>query len=125
MKTNPKADGSPSRVPMMMNAFVWPGVGQVIQRRWIAASIYLAGFLISTVFFCVHAVRIMTAYYNLWLRFDSNQPVDPPSYRGLLAWLLMGILIYVAALVDSYIAYVHARTQWKLRGAGTLSPPAS
>ena len=122
MKTNATDVGAPSRLPLMMNAFGLPGIGQCLQRRWIAAAVFLLGSLLSAVFFFVHAYRILASFYNLWLRFDSNEPIELPSCRGLVIWLAIGIAVYVAALADAYQAYVRARTQWNLRRSGRANP---
>ena len=116
-----KSSQPPGRLPMLMNAFVWPGSGQFIHRRWLAGSACAAGFLVAAAFFFIAFFRLLAAYYGLWLHFDSNTPPEHPSFRGILVWFAVGIVLYVVALVDSYVTYIRVRSDWNARQRGAVN----
>ena len=114
-----KGEG-PGRLPVLITAFVWPGLGQFMQRRWFSAAVFSLGFLACTVVFFVLAFRILSAYYGLWLHFDNYVKPDLPL-RGVLVSFVAGLLLYIAAIFDAYIGYVRQRSQWN--AARHLEPP--
>ena len=105
-----REDG-PTRLPVLMTAFVWPGIGQFMQQRRLPAVVFTLGFLASATFFFVYAFRIMKAYYSLWLDFNTYQ-APPMPWRSLLVSFLIGMLLYVGSVLDAYLGYIRQRSQW-------------
>jgi hypothetical protein len=114
MVTNPKSatteKARSSRLPILLSAFVMPGAGQFMQRRWAAAWLCALGFLFSFIMFACYAVRVLTAYYALWLKFDNYQAAPMP-FKALGAWFLISMAIYVAGLVDTFAAQIRAHSR--------------
>ena len=87
-------------LPMLLSAFVYPGVGQCVQRRWTAGIAYGVLFTLACGWFCVGAFPILAVYYSL-LRDDATVGVPESGAvpRLLVAFALM-LIIYVINLVD-------------------------
>jgi hypothetical protein len=87
---------------MMMSAFVAPGVGQLLQRRWFAAAFFGLGFLAVFVAFGVCAARILVTFYRVGLSPESME--DPRlSVVPLLVTLGLGLVVWGWGLVDTYL----------------------
>lgn len=111
---------------MILSAIVCPGIGQLLQRRWIAAFTYCGLFVTAFVIVLTVMMRILLTYYSLGL--DPDAVGDAPDMLGPLAkaflWLLIAILVYIANLFDAYHGYCAACTRWAAKKAG-VSPPSS
>jgi 4-amino-4-deoxy-L-arabinose transferase-like glycosyltransferase len=117
----PRRSVATGRLPLLMTAFVWPGVGQFVQRRWLAGTVFALAFLICSAVFFVQLFRILIAYYGLWLNFDSQKAPQMPSLVGLAVSLGIALALYVAAIVDVQLAQVRLRMRENLRRAA--APP--
>jgi hypothetical protein len=109
------ARSGPSRLSIVLTALVWPGFGQLLQKRWAAGLLYAFGFLGCAAWFFVEAFLILRVYYGLWFDFDANQAPPPLPLRGLLLSFALGLLVYFVALLDSYLGYVRQRSAWNAR----------
>lgn len=92
-----------SRIPMLLSAFVCPGAGQLMQRRGFAGSAYLLLFLSAFVYVMVAAGQIIASYYRLGFEFDTYEP-EPVSMLNILPAFGIALLIYVANLIDVFVA---------------------
>lgn len=89
-----------------MSALVYPGVGQFIQKRWVAGAIYTFAFTATGGYFVFEFARIMIVYLSQ-MTFDA--PAQPaPGFRGLLVGFLLALLAYAASLIDTYAAHTRA-----------------
>jgi hypothetical protein len=90
----------------MLSALVMPGLGQFAQKRWIASLLYGCGFFVAFVAALAFGVRILTAYYAFGLSLESK--AEPPNLKpdviGLMASFTIAIVIYVAGVLDAYLA---------------------
>jgi hypothetical protein len=122
--TAPKA--KPTRLPILLSAFVMPGAGQFMQRRWLAAWFYCLGFLFTFVMFALYLVKILTAYYSMWLRFETYQ-AGPVPFKAVIGWFLLAMAIYAAGVIDTYVAHMRANSRAAadnaLSAAGASAPP--
>jgi hypothetical protein len=110
-------DPEPTRLPILLTAFVWPGVGQFVQRRWIPAVFFTVGFLICAVCFFSYAVRLIVAYYGTGLHFDTFKKPELPI-RPMVVWFVVAVVLSVAAIVDAFVGYVGQRSKWNRRRHG-------
>lgn len=122
------AAGKPSRLPVFLS-FAFPGLGQMVQKRWVSGIIMFIGTLIGLVFFIFESCRLLFAYYSLMYRTVG----DAPSPRPMLAWLGFTLVVYILAVWDANESYkrlarkqnrerLAARLQDALRSA-TAPPP--
>lgn len=91
-----------SRIPMLLSAFVCPGAGQFMQKRWMAGVIYAVGFIIGFCWFMVLAVKIIIDYYRI--AFDANFQPENPDIMAMLPPFLIAMAFYVLNLIDVFLA---------------------
>jgi hypothetical protein len=105
--------GPSTRMFLLLSAMM-PGLGQLIQKRWLAALVYAAGFTYFCVVVLVRVIRSLIATINAAI---DNTPFVPLSPRAVLVPLVLSLLFYVAGLIDTY---------WACRRANKPSqPPAT
>lgn len=102
----PPPTGTPPRLAIAMSALVWPGVGQLMQRRWIAAALFLVAFTVATIWMIVEFVRILVTYYNLA---DFSQPAQAsPGWYRLVAAFAASMILWAVSLGDTCWAHQRA-----------------
>ncbi|MFH0909759.1 MAG: hypothetical protein V1929_13450 [bacterium] len=95
------------RAPMFLSAFVCPGAGQLMQRRWLAAALYGAAFLIPFCYLATYVLyRLFTNLKNVisWNMNEADKPIEPMSFVSIVAPFLIAMVVYVAGLFDTYFA---------------------
>jgi len=101
----------PSRVPMLVSAFVYPGAGQFVQKRRIAGTAYALLFTICIgfLFYDVFRPLVVNVIAALdWADAGTNRPFEELSVVGVLVPFLAGLLVYVMNLAD--VARANRRT---------------
>ena len=92
---------------MFLSAFVCPGAGQLMQRRWLAAALYGTAFLVPFFYLASYVLyRLLTNLKNVisW-NFDSaDKPVEPMSFANILIPFLVAMVVYIAGLFDTHFA---------------------
>jgi hypothetical protein len=92
-----------NRFPIFLSAVVYPGAGQIAQRRWAAGLIYLSSF---TVFFVIMFINVLGPLFKTLravLSFadgGANETMSGISPLGVLVPFGLSMLIYVANLLD-------------------------
>lgn len=105
--------------PVLLSAVVFPGVGQCVQRRWLAAGFHAIAFGVAFGWLLARVFAILKMYYSLAFDFQ-NAVVEPPSLKLMLVPLLASLVLYVANLVDVAIAGRRCAVR---RGAAPFVPP--
>ena len=90
-------------MPVLMSAVVYPGVGQFMQRRRVAAWLFV---LIFSYFLgvCLIGLFVLGKVYLLNL-IDGHAP-EIPSFRTLSLPALCAAGIYLLNIADAYWAYL-------------------
>ena len=134
-KTDESEDKKPTRVPVAFSALVLPGVGQCMQRRWLAGVFYGIGFLVCLGLLLLYAGKILYLYYSAWEMEDSALGAGGSVLKILFVRLLYSfgasMVMYIANILDAHRAYTRAVAQWlgrqrikRLENAlGTTPPP--
>lgn len=87
-----------------MSAFVYPGVGQFMQRRYAAGVIVGLSFTAAFVYFMGIAFGIMKTYWSLaWENPTETYEAGHALGQILFAFVLC-LLIYFAGIVDAHRA---------------------
>ena len=86
----------PSRLPILLSA-VFPGLGQCMQKRWVAGCFYGLTTLAALVMFVVEVVRLMVSYYRLM--FESLP--EAPSAGPFLIWFGVTLTLFLISLWDT------------------------
>jgi hypothetical protein len=88
--------------PVFLSAFVYPGIGQLAQRRrWVGALFALA-FTVPFVWLAVQTFKIVVIYFNL--AFNWRTAAEAPEDSGLLRPFLLTVVLYAANVVDTALA---------------------
>ncbi len=90
---------------MLLSAFVCPGIGQFVQRRWLAGALFILTFAAAFVVFMGVAGSLITSYYRMGFEFETYEPDIHPG--RLLPAFIVALAIYVINLVD--VASAHFR----------------
>lgn len=100
----PPPPGKPSRTPIFLSAFVYPGVGQLVQKRWLAAAVFGFSFSVMLVVFAISAFHIIAAFYRLAFDPDSVDPARLPKIEMLVSGLI-SLTLYVLNVFDTFLAH--------------------
>ena len=96
----------PAHSAVLLSALVCPGMGQLLQKRWLAGIAFGTSFIACLAVFMVYALKIIFAFYSLAFQFQEYEEKPIPLLRCLIA-LAAALLVYVAGVIDTYRA--HAR----------------
>ncbi len=92
------------RTPTMLSAFVYPGAGQFLQKRWIAGTIYSLLFTLFSVVLIFHVFKPMFHNLNAALNWaaaqDSSQSFEAISIPDVLLSFLAMLIVYVLNVMD-------------------------
>lgn len=111
---------TPARLPILMSAVVYPGVGQYMQRRWMAALVYAVSF---TVFIALSLWLAFREFLVLLRSFEhaietgAAYKMHAPVMKPILKSGGLAVLIYLANVYDTWLAY--HRQAIARRNAGT------
>lgn len=103
-----------SRIPIAAAAFICPGAGQLLQRRWWAGAILGLSFLGLFVWTLSLALRVIIDYYRL--AFDDNLTPKAPDITAFMLPFILALCIYLISLIDVFLAYQRITTQKRLEG---------
>ena len=109
-------------------AFVCPGAGQFMQRRWIVGAFFSITFLTFLFLLVIEIFRPMFA--NLRIAIDmaatgSNEEFQMISLANILTYFGIALLTYFLNLADVMLAHKRALMAWrrKERGPAPGEPP--
>jgi hypothetical protein len=100
--------------PMLLSALVYPGSGQLFQRRWLAGAGYAIAFTGPMLWFLTENARILKAYYTFMLDFKGATGEVPPIGAIIIPFVL-SMVIYVANLVDMAVGTYRLRMKARTR----------
>ena len=92
------------RTPMMLSAFIYPGAGQFLQKRWIAGTLYSILFTIFSVILIFEVFKPMFNNVNVALNWASSQSTNQAFegislYKVAVSFVAM-IVIFVVNIID-------------------------
>lgn len=88
----------------MLSAFVYPGAGQFLQKRWIAGTLYSVLFTIFSLILIFEVFKPMFNNVNVALNWASSQTADQ-AFEGIslsrvaVSFIAM-IVIFVVNILD-------------------------
>ncbi|MBN2301339.1 MAG: SUMF1/EgtB/PvdO family nonheme iron enzyme [Lentisphaerae bacterium] len=108
-------DDRPSKLPIYFSAFLFPGAGQLLQRRWIPAVLFASVFLTFFVIVIIKAIGRLISAMAFATAFANNQANINPEEMSLLEVLLpflAALITYITGLIDTLIAHKQALHKW-------------
>jgi hypothetical protein len=94
---------------LLLTALVYPGIGELAQRRWVAGTAVIVAFTVSAGWFLVQAGRATAAYYQMAFDFNAAPECVAVRPRDIVMPFVVALGVYVAAVVDTAIADLRAR----------------
>jgi hypothetical protein len=88
---------------MLLSALVYPGAGQLMQKRWGVGVGFALVFTVPMVRFVVEVFRVLSAYYSFMVDFKGATGVAPGAAAIVMPFFL-SLVIYIAGLVDTAVA---------------------
>jgi len=95
------------RLSLVLSAMCYPGLGQLVQKRWLHGLFYAASFSVASLVFLVAAGRIILNYYRL-LDFEAMVD-DHLPVASMLIGLALALGLWLANLADVALANARAR----------------
>jgi TM2 domain-containing membrane protein YozV len=95
----------PAKYPIFLSAAVYPGAGQLFQRRILAGIFFGIAFTIMFLTFVFIMGSIIIEFYSLGLNFDNANANDHPPLAPALWAFAATMLIYIVNILDTHIAF--------------------
>ncbi len=95
----------PAKYPIFLSAVVYPGAGQIFQKRWLAGIFFIATFTIMFIAFLFLMGSIIIDFYSLGLNFDNAQVNASPPIKPALFAFGTAMIIYIINIIDTHAAY--------------------
>jgi hypothetical protein len=114
------ADRWSRRAPMFLSAFVCPGAGQLMQKRWIAGAVFGILFLVPFCYLFAYILhRLFTNLQNVinWNFDAADKPIEPIGFANILMPFFFALLVWVAGLFDTHFAEKRKRVRNRDSGA--------
>lgn len=99
---------------MLLSALVYPGVGQMMQKRWGAGAGFALAFTVPLVWFVVEVFRVLSAYYAFMVDFKGATGVAPGA-AAIVMPLFLSLVIYIGGLVDTAVAAYRIRMKSRVQ----------
>lgn len=90
-------------VPILLSCLVCPGLGQMLQKRWLAGAFYGAGFLAALAMLLREVLGPMLRNLQLAIAAAANEsgaPFVEISVPRILAFLALALCVYGINVVD-------------------------
>lgn len=109
-----ESDKKPGRIPILLSAILFPGAGQAMQKRWIAAGIFAGAFIAALIVFLSFFAAVFKEMFGLISDANTYEPTELPRERLIIA-LVMGPFIYMVSVIDTILATMRLRSAWAIR----------
>jgi hypothetical protein len=93
---------------MVLSALVYPGAGQLMQRRWVAGIGFVVAFTVPLIWFVAKVCAVLKAYYEFAFNF-SGATGQAPCPSAIVLPFVFCLVIYVGCLLDIAMAAYRLR----------------
>lgn len=97
----------------------FPGLGQLMQKRWVAGLIFSLAFGMALTFFLLEVGGIIAAFYRFASDFENAAVPDIP-----LSHVFISFTAAMAVFVTSAVDVVRAQARIDRRGRVAPAPPS-
>lgn len=105
---DPDAKRRGSLSPVLMSALVYPGAGQLMQRRWWAAGALGLAFTGALGWFVARTLEVLRDYYDFAFHFETATTTAPDPWQVAVPFAV-SLALYVVTLVDAAVATSRGR----------------
>ena len=86
-----------------LSTLVFPGLGQLVQRRWLAGAVFGLLSIAFVVWFFAAILAVLIPYYQLAFDPDGAMPAQKDTIRWvvqMVAAFVLGGIVYIWNIVD-------------------------
>ena len=91
-------------MPVFLSAFVCPGAGQLMQKRWVAAGVYATGFMAPFLYLIAYVLYHVFDNLKNVISWNNEGGGKPLSFTKIGVSFLVAMVFYFAGLIDTYRA---------------------
>ena len=105
----------PTRVPVLMSAFVCPGSGQCMQGKWFLGVFYFVAFLAAIFMFFKTMCGPLIANLNASIDMANGQNcafVETPLLCGI-NYFVLALTIHFLNVLSAWRGYVKESSKWR------------
>ena len=106
----------PSRISIVISTAFFAGGGQLMQRRWLAGTVYGGLCMLCFTGVVAYSLVIIVSLYSFGLDPDSVESapdLGPAKWRMIVA-LLSSLLVYAINVIDVFRGHRRLCTKWAL-----------
>jgi hypothetical protein len=96
----------PARGVILVSGFVFPGLGQFLQRRWLAGALFAGVFSLCFGLLLVRCFQSIATFYKVGL--DALSPDEPPPVASIVGLFGLCLLVHLTNIFDVYRAHRRA-----------------
>ncbi len=103
----------PAGIPVILSGFICPGLGQFVQSRRLAGTVYLALSAAAVAWFLIETLPVIRTLYVLAFADIQGGSLEEPQYsipRIVAAFVTMGV-IWLVNLFDVFYAVIRQRPE--------------
>lgn len=100
------SESSSTRTALLLSV-IMPGLGQFLQKRWVAAAIYAVLFNLFALVFLYRVLHMLYDNMKASIQMasgDINATLTPMKPAAIIVPLVLSLAVYVAGLVDTAVA---------------------
>ncbi len=101
------------RGAILLSSLIFPGLGQLAQKRWLAAIITAGTFMLVFSLFVFRSCEAILEFYRLGL--EGLSPENVPSIWGIVGLFVLCIVIYLANVYDVFLAHRRIATRMAIQ----------
>ena len=94
-----------AKYAIFLSAAVYPGAGQMLQKRWLAGLFFALSFTIMFTAFVIIMGGIIMEFYSLGFDFSNSQVNPHPPIGDAVSSFIATFIIYIINIIDAYTAY--------------------
>lgn len=119
----------PTKLPIWLSAFAYPGAGQFAQRRWVRGTLYAAAFTTASVWLLWHVLGALA--HNVLVALDlADRRGDPLAPFAVIVWgkvlalLASAVGVHLTSVLDAVAVYRQACRAWSAERAWEALRPS-
>ncbi|MDF7799867.1 hypothetical protein P4C99_10345 [Pontiellaceae bacterium B1224] len=93
-----------ARIPIYLSAFGFPGLGQFMQKRWLAGLLFTTIFLVGFFWIIIIAVHNIIELYSMAFSSDLSYEPMPIPLTAFVEPLIIVAISYFISLFDVFLA---------------------
>jgi hypothetical protein len=93
-----------ARMPIYLSAFGFPGLGQFVQKRWLAGLLFTTAFMIGFIWIMILAIMNIIELYSMAFSPNLSYEPTPIPLTAFVEPLIIAAIAYFISLFDVFLA---------------------